>query len=264
MERGDYMNTYRSKKISTKFKGEKTFQQITHSPSTAKPGECLSVKMPRIKDLPVVPGTIAISFDMDIVLDPAEPGTAVNTYPVNNLAANLFSRIVVKVGSKAIYELNNAHLYNTYKDLWLSEKQRANSIFRGIQDEELRKLRSDLKTTLSLSKNSNTKLKNIFGKRYTVPLNFELVSDHTPLYTWGIDDDIVFDLTINSKEYVLKYSKADTANFTLNNICLEYVTLRNDELKNDIVRELDVGCPFLFDDVHHYVCRKIDKKRDDS
>ena len=199
MERGIYVDAHRSKKISTRFKGERTFYETTHTTSTAKPGDILTVEVTRLKNKLIVPGTFALAFDMDIVLDPSEPGTAVNTYPVNNLAANIVSQIVVKIGSEVVHTLQNAHLYNTFKDLWLTEKQRTNAVFKGIQDEELRKMRTDLKTKFVQTTASNLILKNIFGKRYIMPLDFDLINDHMALPTGLIEQTIVFELTINKK-----------------------------------------------------------------
>jgi hypothetical protein len=80
-----------------------------------------------------------------------------------------------------------------------------------------------------------------------------------PLSTWDIHDEIAFELTINRKEYVLKYSKAETANFTMNNICLQYETLDTPDLQNQIVKQLEFGFPFLFDHVMHYKRKDIKK-----
>ena len=261
MEVGKYVNANRSKKTSTKFKAERTFHEVTHNPPTARPNDTLTVNVPKIKDLLIVPGTLALTFDLDIVLDPAEPGNSVNTYPINNLSANIISRIIIKIGSTPVFDLDYAHLYNTYKDLWLTEKQRKNAVFKGIQNEELRKMRTDLRASLSNPRESNVALKNVYGKRYLLPLGLELINDHVSLPTWDIEDDIVFELTINTKEYVLKYNrdKGATVNFTMNNICLQYETLDSPDLKNQIVKQLEFGFPFLFDHVQHYRKKEISK-----
>ena len=260
MERGSYLNSYRSKKVTTYFKAERTFHEITYSPATAKPGDTLYIDLPRVKDFLIVPGTFALTFDMEIVLDPAEPGAEVNTYPVNNLAANIISKYVIKIGSEVVYELDYAHLYNTYAHLWLTEKQRINSVFEGIQEEELRKMRADPKATLASAKAANVAIREIFGKRYRIPLKFEVLDDHIPLPTYSMTQDVSFELTINKKEYVLKYSKAETADFTMKNLRLQYETIRDDALKQEIERLLDVGTTFLFDHIHHYKREEIPKK----
>ena len=90
-------------------------------------------------------------------------------------------------------------------------------------------------------------------------MGLELINDHVSLPTWDIENDIVFELTINTKEYVLKYNrdKGATVNFTMNNICLQYETLDSPDLKNQIVKQLEFGFPFLFDHVQHYRKKEI-------
>ena len=205
MEVGKYVSSSRSKKIGTDFQGERQFYEVTHTPSTVKSNTFITVKVPKVDNLLILPDTLALTFDLDIVLDPVEPGDTVNTYPVDNLAANIISEIVIKINSIAVYKLEHAHLYNTYRDLWLTKEKREHLVFEGIQDEELRKMRADLKATLADAKSYNIQLKHIYGKRYRLPLNFELFGGHMPLLTAGkdcIEDDISFELRTNTKEYV--------------------------------------------------------------
>src|SRR5271169_5217491 len=98
MEHGKYLALYRSLKTSVKFKGETTKHRTTFSPPTAKPGDILYINFPSIEDELIAPSTFGLSFDLDIVLDPSETGTEVKTYPVNNLAANIFCDFKVKIG----------------------------------------------------------------------------------------------------------------------------------------------------------------------
>ncbi len=113
MEVGKYVSSNRSKKLSTRFKGERTFYEVTHDPSKAESNSLLSVRVPKVEKLLLVPGSLALTFDLDIVLDPAEPGNTVNTYPVNNLAANIISQIAIKISSSPVFNLEYAYLYNT-------------------------------------------------------------------------------------------------------------------------------------------------------
>jgi hypothetical protein len=104
MEVGKYVNANRSNETSTRFKGERTFHDVTHSPSTVKPGDSLAVKVPKLEKLLIVPGSLALTFEMDVNV----------SYPVNNLAANIVSRIVIKIGSTPVFDLDHAHLFNTH------------------------------------------------------------------------------------------------------------------------------------------------------
>ena len=100
----------------------------------------LCIKVPRVEDALIVPGTIALSFDMEIILPENDSETALHVFPVNvnNLAASIIFRYVVKVGTQTVFDLDKAYLYNAYKDMWLSKKSRKNAVFKGIQNISLR------------------------------------------------------------------------------------------------------------------------------
>jgi hypothetical protein len=259
MERGNYLAPYRSLKTSVYFKGETTCYATNFSPSTAKPGDILYIDFPSIKDELIVPGSFCLTFDMDIVLDPNEPGGDVKNYPVNNLAANIVSDIRVKIGSQNIFELNNAHLYNTYKDLWLTEKQRKNLSYVGIQDINLRKIRTDLKTSLNTT-TLNLTLKNMYGKRYKLPIDFEIITDHMPISGTLLESNLTFELTINSKRYALNYANEAITNFEMKNICLEFETVKDTTLYREIERDFIAGTQFLYDHILHYKREEINKE----
>jgi len=255
MERGRYVAPYRSKKTSVSFKGERMHHVVTYTPSSANAGDTLYVHVPRPEKLVIVPGTLALTFDMEVVLDPSTPGDDVNTYVVENLAANIVSQYKVKIGTETVYDLNHAHLYNTFKDLWLSRATRKNSVFKGIQTLTLRKIRTDLQSTMSAKSTPDVvTVRDIFGKRYSLPLDCELIKDHQPI---SANQDILFELTINNKEYVINYKNATTADFTLKNIRLEYDTIFENELTQKIDKALDSGVSYLFDHAHHYKCEPV-------
>ena len=162
MERGNYLAPHRSLKTCVHFKGE-TINHVTNfSPATAKPGDILYVNFPSIKDELIVPGSFALTFDFEITFEKVD--AEVKTYPVNNLAANIISDFKVKIGSQNIFDLNYAYLYNTFKDLWLTKEERTNLVYNGIQDLNLRKIRTDLSTTLT-STLPNVTLQNMYGKK---------------------------------------------------------------------------------------------------
>jgi len=57
----------------------------SHTPSTVKSGGDITVRVPRMNDLLIIPETLALTFDLDVALDLAEAVDTVNTYPVDNL-----------------------------------------------------------------------------------------------------------------------------------------------------------------------------------
>ena len=58
-----------------------------------------------------------------------------------------------------------------------------------------------------------------------MPINFEMITDHMPMSGWLLDSKITFELKINSVKNILNYANAETANFELKNICLEFETI---------------------------------------
>jgi len=198
-ERGRYLMPNRSLKTSVRFKGVTTKHVKAHTPCTAKPGDTLYVNFPKTKDELIIPGSLALTYEMEITLDPTTPGDDANNFPVNNLAANIVSDFKVKVGSQYIYDLGYAYLYNTYKDLWLTEHEIQNSVEQGIQDIALRKQRTDLNTTLKTDV-AKLSIKNMLGKRYKIPINFDILANHMPISGGLLKEDITFEMKINKKK----------------------------------------------------------------
>jgi len=94
-------------------------------------------------------------------------------------------------------------------------------------------------------------VRDIFKNRYIIPLDFDVISNHMPL---SEHLQIIFELKINTKEYVLNYlpENNSSADFIMNNICIEFETVKNENLLREITRGLTVGVSYLFDHVHHY------------
>ena len=72
--------------------------------------------------------------------------------------------------------IENCDIFDTYKDLYLTKKQRENMHFQGIQPENGLKARVGAKksdgTDLTLSTAENA-VKKTLGKRFAIPLDFE-------------------------------------------------------------------------------------------
>ena len=76
----------------------------------------------------VVPNTVKITFNLDI------ESTDKTRSIVNNIGRALVKKKVLMLGSKDIDTINNSDIYDTYKDLYLSEKKREEKLLlQGIQ-----------------------------------------------------------------------------------------------------------------------------------
>ena len=52
---------------------------------------------------------------------------------VNNISRALVKKKVLMLGSKDIDTINNSDIYDIYRDLYLSEKEREGKLLQGIQ-----------------------------------------------------------------------------------------------------------------------------------
>ena len=59
----------------------------------------------------------------------------------------LFKKKVLMLGSTNIDTINNSNIYDTYKDLYLSEKEREERLLQGIQSPNRLKVRLGAKET---------------------------------------------------------------------------------------------------------------------
>ena len=251
MATGQYIDPMRLSKKPLGIKAVKKHHVITFNPSTANPGETLYVRIPKLtKNTFYVPKSFYLSADVNI------SGTdGHDNHVVNNLGKNLISQLSVKWGSETVTCLNHYDLYMTYKDLWLPKEKRNNMIFEGIQDVNVNKLRSGL-TVGGASGNDNI-MNTVFGPKYKIPLDFELLNDHSPLYKYVIDEDIIFEITLNQNNYVLKSSKAKDWAYKLTNICLEYETVTSSSIASTIAQQYNSGYSILFDKVDYFKTVKV-------
>lgn len=255
METGKYINSNRSKKIRSAFKGERTQNESTIK-SELKSNEELIFKFPSEDKLLLVPESLFLSFELCITGDE-------DAYPLNNLASNILKEVAINIGSTRIYHLENANLFLVYKDLWLSSEKRKNSALRGIQDEELSKMRSVKSYKPENPKKSHLALKKLYGNRYIIPLNFDVFADHIPLPTKELkeNNEISIKLLFNEPKLVLKTTKPSEVKYSLINIKLHFENIRHEQLYNDIVSKINYGFSFYYEHISHASKSEIEKAR---
>ena len=74
-----------------------------------------------------MPDSIKITFKLDI------ESTNKTRSIVNNVGRALVKKKVLMLGFKKIDTINNPGIYDIYKDLYLSEKEREEKLLQGIQ-----------------------------------------------------------------------------------------------------------------------------------
>ena len=127
------------------------------------------------------------------------------------------------LGSKEIDTINNSDIYGTYKDLYLSQKEREEQLLHGIQPTNGLKTRVGAKksdgTALTVTTQENA-IKKTFEKRFAIPLDVDFFKH--PVYPYGLKEDLIVRLELNSSEKVILCTGDTSATYKLSDIVLEY------------------------------------------
>ena len=108
------------------------------------------------------------------------------------------------LGSKDIDTINNSDIYETYKDLYLSEKEREEKLLQGIQLANGSKVRMGAKkadSTALIVTTQEYAIKKTFDERFAMPLDFDFFKH--PVYSYGLKKNLIVRLELNSSEKVI-------------------------------------------------------------
>ena len=110
------------------FKGKREHISKVNMPNIAYPSQHIDIEIPHgsINHV-IVPDTVKIAFNLYI------ESTDKACSAVNNVGRALVKKKVLMLGSKNIDSINNSNIYDTYKDLYLSKKEREEKLPQGIE-----------------------------------------------------------------------------------------------------------------------------------
>jgi len=240
MASGKYINPNKIDRTANALKAERNHHIITHNPSNINPNETLYVRIPRLtQDTFYVPNSIYLSADITL------SGNDKNMV-VNNVGRYLIKKFAVKIGSETVFILNDYNLFMNYKDLWLTKAQRKNLVFQGIQSSNLNKLRSSA-TDANVTNAKDNIMFSIYGNKYKIPLDFELINNNAPLYKHAIQEDLIFEITFAPISDIIISESITNWNYKLSNICLEYDTVTDATIASTIQTRYQQGYSVLYD-----------------
>ena len=205
-------------RIQFVFKGKREHIAKVNIPNIAYPNQHIDVEIPHgSRDHAIIPGTLKITFNLDI-------GSTGNARSVlNNVGRALVKKKVFMLGPKDIDTINNSDIYDAYKDLYLSEKEREEKLPQGIQSTNGLKTQLGAKKTdgpaLTMTTQENA-IKETFDKRFAIPLDFDFFKH--PVYPYGLKEDLIVRLELNSTEKVILCTGDTSATYKLSDISLEY------------------------------------------
>ena len=127
--------------------------------------------------------------------------------------------MVLLLGSKEIDTINNSDIYDTYKDLYLSKKEREERLLQGIQSGNGLKAQLEVAnangTALTVTTQENA-IKKTFDKRFATPLDFDFFKH--PVYPYGLKEDLTVRLELNSSEKVILCTGDTSATYMLSGL----------------------------------------------
>ena len=224
-------------------KAPRSVKRITFNPSEANPGETLYVHVPKLNENEVlVPGSLALRFDIDI-------GGHANNFLVQNVSWALVSRMKVNFGGTDLEETEDYDVYKTFSDLFLPGEKRDNMVSEGIQSEDLCKIRSGARDAKTSGVDAEKILNGIYGKKYRINLDHQILTDHGIFYPQALPNDLVFEVKLAPASQVVKGSDPTKLKYKLTNIQLEYEMIRSETLAEEAESIYTSGKEFAYDHV---------------
>ena len=181
------------------FKGKREHIAKVNMANIAYPNQHIDIEMPHgSRDHLIIPDTVKITFNLDIT------STGKARSVINNVSRVLVKKKVFMPGSNKIDTINNSNIYDMYKDLALSEKEREKKLLQGLQSANGLNARVGAKksdgTALTVTTQENA-IKKTLDKRFAIPLDFDFFKH--PVYPYGLKEDLIVRLELNSSEKVI-------------------------------------------------------------
>jgi len=226
-------------------KAPRAAKRITFERSEANPGETLYVRVPKLNDSEVlVPGSLALRFDINL------SGGHANNFLVQNVARALVSKMVVKFAGTILQDTVGYDLFKIYEDLFLSKEQHDNMLLDGIQSEELCRIRSNAGDKKTSDVDAEKKLNEIYGAKYRIKLDHEILTNHSVFYPQALYNNLVFELTLAEAAQVVKGTDTTKLKYKLTNIQLEYEMIHSRLLAEEANSAYSSGKAFAYNHVH--------------
>ena len=260
---GHKLNPYRSLKQPLGVKGIRQTVVITNNPSTIDQNQTLLVRFPNlgVNDV-IVPGSVRLAFEIALT-----SSTDVNRTIVNNLSRAIIKKKAVKIEGNEVLSVDDCDVYDCFNDLWTPPPLAVNGAYQGIS---ISSDGSDNENMLALRVNAGNKdvankrdksIADVFGNRFYIPLDFELLDSHMPFYQSALADRLSYELTFNDYSRVIKASDT-AATYGISGISFEYEMVTNTDLARQIKQQLQGRVAVLYERVLRH--RKMTVNKSDT
>ena len=242
----------RSTKTLRAMKAPYSVKRITLNPSEANPGDRLEVRVPKLnKNEVLVPGSLALRFDIDL------SGGHANNHLVQNVSRALVSQQVVKFGGTTLDDIVDFDVYKIFTDLFLPEETRGNMVAEGIQSKKLSQIRSGAGDKPITGVDAENKLEKVYGKKYRINLDHQIMTDHGVFYPQALYTDLVFELVLAPADQVVLGPDKTKLKYKLANIQLEYEMIRSEDLADQATSAYENGKEIVYDHVSRNGVKRV-------
>ena len=188
-----------------------------NTPNIAYPNQHIDIEIPYgSTDHVILPDTLKMTFNLEI--ESIDKTRSV----VYNVGRALAKKKELILGSTEIDTINNSDIYDTYKDLYLSKKEREEKLLQGIQSANGLKAQVGAKkadgTALTLTTQENA-IKKTLHKIFATPIDFEFFKH--PVYPYALKERLFIRIELNSAKNVLLCTGDTNATYKLSDISLD-------------------------------------------
>jgi len=158
--------------------------------------------------------------------------------------------MVVKFAGTILQDTVGYDVFKIYEDLFLSQEQRDSMLLEGIQSEDLCRIRSNAGDKKTSGVDTEKNLNEIYGTKYRIRLDHEILTDHGVFYPQALCNDLVLEVTLAPASQVVKGSDPTKLKYKLTNIQLEYKMIRSEMPAQEANSNYSNGKKFVYDHVH--------------
>ena len=144
----------------------------------------------------------------------------------------------------------------------MTEKERANRLSEGIQSEDLAKIRCNAGDKKTTGVEKEKKLNGIYGSKYRIPIDHEILKNHGVFFPSALSDELVFELKLAPASNVVKGSDASKLAYELTNMQLEYEVIYSKNLADEVESNYKNGKRLMYEHVTHHKTISFSKGTD--
>lgn len=228
-------------------KGVRQRVVVPNDPPTSKPNQTLLVQFPELGENDVIiPGTALLAFTITLT------STDVNRTIVQNLGRAIVKKMTIKISGNEILSTDHSDIIHCYSDLWKTANERSDAVYQGIDTSTgyiITRLRVGAGDADASTYPDEATVARVFGNRYCIPLDFELLESYAPFYQAGLGGTLQYELTFNDNSMVIR-STDPKASYKIEDISLEYEVFKNPDLAMNIRNQYAGRFAIYYDRIH--------------